>query len=296
LTNRILLGSFAMQAATSTHYVGKDKVLALLGALAEGTAAEADVTATLRDQGIESVPALLAAFTEAARKRQSESQARWINLKQLLARPADVTIAPTRTVHRVPKLPFLLNGTLYDPQDVQRFNGMDLHFCVSHRRNHIVAIDDRELMIQWWQLKYLDELTNPKLEEYRYGGHQSGPGPDPQAGPPDMVVGKPSPQPQNFWLLHEDAHFSNDFLSLETGHYYGNLTSVGKGFFGVFGLDDWNDVISSMKQLSTANSCIVFEHKQFGVEDGGDSLTVVVNEPNLEDLGWNDRITSVIAL
>jgi hypothetical protein len=285
-----------VHSASSTHPAGKDKVLPLLGALAEGTAAEPDVTAMLRDQGIESVPALLAAFAEAAKKRQSESQARWINLKQLLTRPDDATRGPTQTVHRVPKLPFLLNGTLYDPQDIKRFNGTDLHFCVSFRRDHIVAVDDRDLMIQWWQLKYLDELTNPKLEDYRYGGHQSGPGPDPQAGPPDMVVGKPSPQPQNFWVMHEHAGFDGDNFSLESGHYYGNLTAKGKGFFGFFGLEDWNDAISSMRRLSTANSCVIFEHKQFGVEDGGDSLTVVVDEPNLEDLGWNDRITSIIHL
>jgi hypothetical protein len=287
-----------MHANSDTPSAGPDKVLALLGAIADGTAAQADVVAMLRDEGIESIPALLAAFAEAARKRQSEGQARWIDLRQLLPRSASGSKAPTRTVHRVPKLPFLLNGTLYEPGDIQRFNGTDLHFCVSPRRDYLVAIDDRNLMVQWWQLRYLEALTrepNPKLQEYQYGGHQSGPGPQSgeTGGGPVVIVGKPSPQPQNFWLLFEDANFSGDWLSLETNHHYSNLTWVGKGFLA---LGDWNDEISSLRRLSAANDCIIFEHIAFGEIDGGDSLTVQGDEPSLEALGWNDRISSIIAL
>ena len=67
-------------------------------------------------------------------------------------------------------MPFVLNGTLYDPKDINRFDGQELHFAVAVSRDHMLAIDDLDVIGRWWQYIYLSSLTTRSpLEDYQYG-------------------------------------------------------------------------------------------------------------------------------
>ena len=60
-------------------------------------------------------------------------------------------------------MPVLLNGTLYDPEDVKRFDGQALHFVPAANREYLLAVDDIDLMVHWWRL-----LRWASLEDYKY--------------------------------------------------------------------------------------------------------------------------------
>src|SRR5215217_3400918 len=47
--------------------------------------------------------------------------------------------ASAPNVHQVPEVPVLLNGTLYDPEDVRRFDGQALHFVPAANREYLLA-------------------------------------------------------------------------------------------------------------------------------------------------------------
>ncbi|MEH7223833.1 hypothetical protein V7112_08425 [Bacillus sp. JJ1566] len=67
----------------------------------------------------------------------------------------------SHTVQRVPQVPFSLNGTMYDPTDIKRFNGQELHFVPVLSEDHMLVVDNIELLNAW---KF---LANHELLEYQ---------------------------------------------------------------------------------------------------------------------------------
>lgn len=212
--------------------------------------------------------------------------------------------------HQPGEVPFVLNGTLYDPADVRRFNGQALHLVPAAGKDYLLAVDDLATMRTWWDL-----LRWAQLEKYQYGGFrwESPPNPPPSSGGTGggSSAGSIGPQDHNSgggvgpvspWFklshLYEDANFEGDWLTTEInrgfeGYDYGpqrypSLESVGRGFLG---LGDWEDVISSVK--IEHGVCILFENAYFGLLDGGSSATLTQSEPSLDKFGFNDKALSV---
>ena len=212
--------------------------------------------------------------------------------------------------HQIPQVPFLLNGTLYDPADIQRFNGQALHCVPSADQDYMVAIDDADVMVNWWRLLRLTSLQHYHDLRYRSDPAMERPGPGeglrPERG--DLVLfdhgtgGGVGPVPCYFIFsyVYEHANFQGDRLTLEFNRgcegwdyapqSYARLSAVPRGFLG-FG--DWNDIVSSV--WVEHGTCILYEHRYFGVLEGGSTLTLTQTQGSLSPWGWNDLASSVEA-
>ena len=87
--------------------------------------------------------------------------------------------------------------------------------------------------------------------------------------------------------MFDDANYSGNWFWLDVGYHWNDLTEVSRGeWFG----GDWNDEISSLSNNNTL--CVYYEH----IYLGGSSLLLspFFSMPNLESVGWNDRISSVL--
>src|SRR5262245_25436009 len=105
--------------------------------------------------------------------------------------------------------------------------------------------------------------------------------------------------------MFDDANFSGNWFWLPSGYYWDDLTRVTGG--GIFSTD-WNDEISSLS--TTTTTCWYHEHihlqgstlvvRTEGIGSirtpGNDPTQVLWTAPisNLGQLGWDDRISSVI--
>ena len=265
----------------------QDKALEIISATVLGRKRAEDAVAELRHEGLDALDVLVGVLAEASKKSTSSVRAQAaIQLQRFSERSAPDAAA--RTVHRVPHVPVLVNGTLYDPPDIRRFDGVELHFVPAD--DHLLAIDDRSVIANLWQTSYLSSA----LESYQYGGYDTGVGPqiviptvpmEPGGELPPYNPGGSSGEGGSGTLLFEHVNFDGDWLTLPKNKAYYDLTEVGKDFLG---LGDWNDVISSV-QMYTTTMCVLFEH----VHRGGASLTLHGGTENLVAWGWNDRVSSV---
>jgi hypothetical protein len=282
----------------------RGRIIDVLASMALGDASREDVLAELNGHRHQSAGAALELLT---RERKSRRHHRHEEHH-------------SRGPHPIPKIPFILNGTLYDPADISRFNGRELHL-VQTKGDYMIGIDDRRLVQMWWDLvraQAFIEALKKKVEGIAgihfypsgtgkaapedgpikaggfggYGGGgvvpQSGSSVPGESGGSVVIIGGGT-FPQDYALLYEDANFQGDWLNLESHHSYPRLEAVGRGFLQ---LGDWNDVISSVKFLQVS-TCILFENEYFGELDGGSSLTLSASESSLDRLGWNDRASSV---
>jgi hypothetical protein len=151
-----------------------------------------------------------------------------------------------------------LNGVIYDPEDVRRFDGRELHFVVACGGDYLVVVDDRRVMGQWWQSVYLSSLIDAK------------PG---------------APSSLNQTWLYEDAGLRGVALALNRNRAYVDLAEVGRG---VLRRGDWNALISSLVLIGPG-VCVIHERARWQ----GSSLTVFERADDLEAFGWNDRAASV---
>jgi len=273
--------------------VQRDHVLELISAVAAGDAAREDVVSRLRDEGIDALDVMVEVLAQATRKEPGvRGRSRPVNAQRL-----SNGTAPERApqiVHRVPQLPFLLQGTLYDPADIERFNGKELHFLSTPGRDHLVVIDDRAVMENWWQLSYVSSnlktlanhvepstLPPPTPPNFDLPPPRGSSGPEGFSSP--AIPAPPPPVPHtNFY---EDIFNGGSRLALGAGRQYEDLTEVPWTFLGT---GDWNDTISSIEMILT-HTTILHEH----VHLSGSTFTTGHNEPNLLVHGWNDRASSV---
>jgi hypothetical protein len=104
------------QAPASTDRNGE--VVSLIAAVAAGDAGRQDVVATMRDKGIDCLDVLVEVLASAV--RASHVKAPRFADPQALADPGPPRAADA--VHPNPGVPFVLRGTMYDPDDITRFN------------------------------------------------------------------------------------------------------------------------------------------------------------------------------
>jgi hypothetical protein len=253
------------------------QTLELISALARGDAKVEDVAAQLRKEGFDALDVVLALMSRLSEAKRDRVRARRIDFQQFSKPTPPERVA--RTVHRVPELPFVLNGTNYDPKDIRRFDGRELHFIATAPGEPIVAIDDREIMAKWWQLTYLSSLSSKS----------TGGGPrfyDPPAGwAPGRIQ----------TVFYENIWFDGDYLQLDAGYGWPDLTEVHRGFLHS---DDWNDTISSLVMFGTS-ACVLCEdiHYEGSTLSFFGPVPGTGATPEIADLrvwGWNDRTSSMM--
>lgn len=234
-----------------------------------------------------------------------------------------------RHQHQVPHLPVLMNGTLYDPQDITRFNGTELHFMTAG--DHLVAFDDRAVVAAYWESTFLAASARSLsgLGMLTWGDsdyHGNGRG-DPDGWPPypypsfcevhpeqcgSRGYGRPgypsgssgrSPSsgggggggfkvaPHTVWTEHTNGEGQQ--ISAPANRGFADLTQIRCGAWAWLGIGgSWNDEISSVL-MYRVHMCTLYEDIYWG----GSTLTIRstsdFHTQNLPELGWNDRASSV---
>jgi hypothetical protein len=297
-----------MKAKKQNSLKTREKVLKALSTSSLHKLTADEILMALKEDGVESLKGLVTRLTKTIRDSAdlSPQSLRRISL-QLLSRQTpkkpDSTI-----VHRVPKLSFVLDGTQYDPKDIRRFNGRELHFVVGSQsapRNALLAFEDRNILTNWLQIISLSKFaglnvasTSPSqssdLGILVHGGEH---GPN----PPGSAAVYPRPlqgDPQS-GVYYEDgtvdevqmfeaAGYQGLGLRLSRGSEFPNLTWVKRSQL-LHWQTDWNDAISSI--YPTTNLCAYFEHVDF---DG--AIRIVCPNIGVSDLDWigfNKIISSV---
>jgi len=179
------------------------RALELISAIAHKDAVPADIAAQFRRERFEALDVQVAAQAQAPaapeRRRGAEHPIDVLHF----TRPTPPAVV-SRIVQRAPKVPFVLNGVIYDPDDVRRFDGRELHFVVACGGDYLVVVDDRRVMGQWWQSVYLSALID--------------------AAPA-------APASLNQAWLYEDARLGGVALALNRNRGYADLAEVGRGAF-----------------------------------------------------------------
>jgi hypothetical protein len=261
------------------------QTLELISAIAHGDAKVEDVAAQLRKEGFDALDVVLALVSRVSQAPRDRVRARRGIDFQHLSKPTPPELV-RQTVHRVPKLPFVLNGTIYDPQDIRRFDGRELHFVAAAPGEPILAVDDREVMAKWWQLTYLSSKTSglASLSPPAVSKDHSGP---PRSQDFAGAPGPPPGGPGDRCVFYSDIWWEGDWLILPANFAWWDLTEVGRG---VFHWGDWNDIISSLVQVGTVTVLCEDIHYQ------GSTFTVWPNEVvDLGVWGWNDRTSSMVS-
>ncbi len=193
-------------------------------------------------------------------------------------------------------MPFIVKGVEYDPEDIVRFNGKELLFILTSRSGspEMVVIEDKSVWSSFLQTQMIVNLVTTNwdaLEGQQYGGYTTHP-----AEGPVIIVTPPRPGQGSSGggssltasvRMYSDADLKGSMIELGPDRVYSDLTS--QYIFSPF--DDWNDEISSFS--GTASFCVYGEHIHF---DPGSKLVLQLRglgHHNLEELGWNDRISSV---
>lgn len=101
------------------------RALTLLSAITSGHATIEDIAIELRKQSFDYSPFILRQKT-----------------------PPEFV---SRIVQRVPEVPFIFNGTIYDPKDITRFNGQELNFIPAPAGNHMLVVDNQALFENWFR-------------------------------------------------------------------------------------------------------------------------------------------------
>jgi hypothetical protein len=273
-----------------------------------------DVLEALRKNGIKDLEHLVRTQIELARLETNTPAA--INLYAPAPEaPSNQAVA---IVHRVPQLPVFVDGVLYDPADINRWDGQPLHFLVrpDSAGSQLEAFTGNQwtsALKTYFQVRHLMTLfdvvpglqrplepldfpipflppSNPPfnpppppflpLPGSPGAPHQPPPPPHPPPPPP------PPPSESQFF---SDNNFGGDWLWLGRRLAWNDLTRVNRAKF-LFFSSDWNDVISSVRIW--AGTVTFYEH----INQGGASLTFQqgLDIPDLNPYAFNDRISSIV--
>ncbi|MEU3317268.1 hypothetical protein ABZ743_31960 [Streptomyces sp. NPDC006662] len=235
-----------------------NRSLELLTAIVKGDAGVEDGIAELRREGISSLKEALLVLRTEGQANGSTGTATRPDFTTMRRKPPVTRVRNIK--HSVPQVPFVLDGILYDPTDIQRFNGQELHFFTSPGKDHMLAVDDRDVMVDWLQFDYFEryrDISSIPLSEH-------------------MVAGA-------FWFEDDDMNGARIFATPNTGFW--RLSKVG---------DDWNDRISSFEMWSVGvvqlSDNLNFEGPFFyHIAPEGSSYASV---RSLTPYGWNDRASS----
>jgi hypothetical protein len=271
----------------------RDELMHLISAVAAGDASREDVVADLKRKKIDALDVLIEVFAQQARASRPASRGERIDVQTFSTRTDPALPKP---VQRVPRLPVLLRGTLYDPADITRFDSTELHF-IATGDDHILAVDDRAIMENIWQTSYLTSMASNELKTVKATTDTSIPHPtDGRLHPTNLVPGygggyacawvTPS-APNPHTNFYEDVNRGGDRLELASGFEIPKLSGHHLGPF--WSGEDWNDQISSVEMVRT-EATVLFEH----VNKTGQTYSLFGGINNLVDAGWNDRASSVV--
>jgi hypothetical protein len=272
-------------SAPDTHESRTDRLgraMELIGAVAKRDAYPEDIVAQLRDEGFDALEVVVAALAAHARQQPAarRSVERPVDPKSFWTQTPPELVA--QTVHQVPRRPFILNGTLYDPEDVRRFDGRELHFLAKH--DELVAFDDRNVMARAWELMF---TSGPDISVF--GPPAEGPGasqgaPEPFGVPPKFPLSSDNEPGTYFWEDAGPDWGSRLYLRQNRGWY--DLSDVKMGVFG-----NWDNEISAVCcffRVFGPTVCVLWELAHWM----GSSATTC-NSTNLDDIGFNDRASSL---
>jgi hypothetical protein len=200
---------------------GRSEAYGLLVAIVQGDASIEDGLQILKAGGVNSLDEALAILQQGIRERKAvrANAARPVSLKRDRGR-SSLNHSITRPI---PEDPFILNGTLYDPQDISRFNDRHLSFFHTPDGEPMMVVDDRELMDRWLQISYLERQREQRN---------------------DSVEPLSALPPTSFFFT--DINLRGGIEDLVGNYGFPNLLEVSWGLF-----DDWNDKISSVRMRGT---------------------------------------------
>jgi hypothetical protein len=201
-------------------------------------------------------------------------------LEEILSRPPVVDPSLKSSIGQpASTVALVLDGKRVDYSAIGRLNGQPLDYVATRLKDGqqaLVAYSDRSV-IRNLRLRQFhgsvraisDEADNALLA----GGLQ-----------PALAAAASIELGVRIWTDH---FFQGDSWTLAPDEYVPDLTEFDEGL-GIFG-GDWNDKISSI-QLGRC-WCQIWEH----TNEQGASLSFFEDKPELDSMGWNDRISGIWA-
>lgn len=229
-----------------------------------------------------------------------QSEMEWRRKAAAAFKKADYTFANFGNVdtsrpakHGVPTVPVKIDGVLYDPKDINRFNGTPLHFVAPTKESPLQAFTGdqwpsiikeqvrTEMMASHGDIQFLDCPAGSRYPCYVVPSVPGG--------------GVTIHPPAEFFT---DVNFGGDHIWLNKGRQWSDLTKVGRGDF--WDRHDWNDCISSVNpdQEGLPGWLVMCED----IHLGGRSFTILITNspgdglpiPSLVPFGWNDICSSIV--
>ncbi|MEZ4869314.1 MAG: hypothetical protein R3C14_48780 [Caldilineaceae bacterium] len=192
------------------------------------------------------------------------------------AAPLDDHLPATPSIiHRPPTVPLMLDGQLLqDSKEITSYNGTALCYTPIRINSGVAlaAFTSRAKMIA--EVGRLSNNFNTAMMRSQ-SEHICTSNPD---GLAEQVC------------FFSDINEEGDVKCLAPGRAYSDLTRVGRNLVTWWYTADWNDVISSVSWCRWDVS--LYEHINYG----GSQLWLRAgcNTPNLVELGWNDRASSIV--
>lgn len=269
----------------------KDKIERIVATSGYADLTPETLLSAYREEGITTLDALATRLVAAVQHADARPRRASYGLA---ARSADAkVIAAIR--HPVPRIAFTIDGIEYDPKDIARFHGRELLYIATQRKNRaqleIVAeaSDAAHLLRTLAATRVVASHIENVIEEETTGGPHVTPqggleDQQPEQQPPGPIQWPYAPDLSRDARMWSDANFGGTGLTLYPGKHYWDLTAC----YRFWPFTDWNDCISSLRVTTSYVQYAEHIHLE------GSKLITKSEWRNLEDIGWNDRISSVI--
>lgn len=182
-------------------------------------------------------------------------------------------------------VPVQIDGVLYDPKDLHRFDGRVLHFVAPSGKRPLQAFTGEQwptMLRTYIQVRNVGSTLHGDDMSVIIGGPPQPPNGGTWPPPPNGVVIYPPAQ------FFSDAGFQGDHLYLNWQWERPDLTKLGRGDW--WDRKSWNDCISSVSPVPNVGFLVLCED----INLGGASLSVPFAVRDLTPLGWNDRASSLV--
>ena len=250
----------------------------IISAIASRDAAVEDIVRESRNRGVKSLEDILDMVRQAVARRDDSPKAAPdpLNFKKF---SVGADYKPRRDiVHSVPEIPVLIDGVMFDPKDIKRFDGQELHFIAARDRQSMIAIADRAVMGKWWEMTYVTSLTNSA-----------------SSAPRALASHFSLPEPAA--IYYEDDNFGGSSISHGKNRGFSDLTRL-KTRLG----QSWADRISSLRLINLTICVLHWDIHWQGPTMTFQASTPFAMEPvsypfdlvpSLTPFGANDRANSV---
>jgi hypothetical protein len=273
----------------------------IISAIAKKDASIDDIAKALRDEGVNSMEDVINYLRKSntAREYAIQSSMRPVDFRRFSVSPNYK--ARTDMVHKVPSVPILVDSVLYDPADIVRFNGQELHSVLAPDHKSMIAVTDRQVISRWWELNYVSAMMgqSPFALPRAMNNDRSGSSiPRETAGTSSLYRYSP-PDPICWYFEHPGRQGS--WITHPANRGFGDLTAVHSGFAG-WG-DSWNDRISCVwvvnmwhcvlhEDIYWAGSTLSLQSSIAASPEGPISFPEILVD-DLRAFGWNDRASAV---